>query len=57
MSTDEAAFLRDQGFLAFSLGGRILRAETAALAVLTLARYLTGALRPRDEHPENMKLF
>jgi len=42
----EAARLRAAGFLAASLGPRILRAETAALAAVAVAQAVWGDLRP-----------
>jgi len=39
--------MKDAGFQSASLGPRIMRAETAALAALTLAQYLFGDLRGR----------
>lgn len=43
----ELACLQEQGFLSFSLGPRILRAETAALAAVAIIQHLSGALRPQ----------
>ena len=44
LHAEEVAHLAAQGFTAFSLGAQILRAETAALAAVSLIRYLSGAL-------------
>lgn len=44
---DELAYLQEQGFRSFSLGPRILRAETAALAAVAIVQHLSGALRPQ----------
>lgn len=44
---DELALLQAQGFRSFSLGPRILRAETAALAAMAIIQHLSGALRPQ----------
>ncbi len=40
----EVRLLRDAGVIPIHLGGRILRAETASLAAVTLAQYLWGDL-------------
>ncbi len=45
-TADEADTARRAGIQLFSLGPRILRAETAALAAVTLAQYLFGDWRP-----------
>ncbi len=42
---EEFEFARSQGFKGITLGKRILRAETAAIAVLSLAAYFSGELR------------
>lgn len=42
----EIAALQQQYFTSFSLGPRILRGETAALAAVSIVQYLSGALRP-----------
>ncbi len=44
-SLEEANLAQKQGFESVSLGRRILRAETAAVSVMTLAQYLWGDLR------------
>ncbi len=44
LHADEVAHLVAQDFTAFSLGAQVLRAETAALAAVSLIRYLSGAL-------------
>lgn len=43
-SDTEIQWARDQGCLGASLGPRILRAETAAIAALSLCQYLSGDL-------------
>lgn len=43
-SLEEASLAQKQGFESVSLGRRILRAETAAVSVMTLAQYLWGDL-------------
>ncbi|NLZ17856.1 MAG: 16S rRNA (uracil(1498)-N(3))-methyltransferase [Desulfobulbaceae bacterium] len=47
LHTDELSWLQQQDFHAFSLGPRILRAETAAIAAVAIVQYLSGALRPQ----------
>ena len=44
-SLDEVRVAQEQGFDSVSLGRRILRAETAAVAAMTLVQYLWGDLR------------
>lgn len=44
-SPDEAARLRDLGVKTFSVGRRILRAETAAVAIIALTLYKAGGMR------------
>jgi 16S rRNA (uracil1498-N3)-methyltransferase len=44
-STEEANFARTRGFETIHLGRRILRAETAAVTVVSLAQFLWGDLR------------
>lgn len=44
LSEEEAAFLEGEGFTLVSLGPRVLRAETAALAVLSLMGHIFGDL-------------
>lgn len=46
LAPEDMAVLARQNFQAFSLGPLILRAETAALASVSLVRYLSGGLRP-----------
>jgi len=41
---DEAAFAALTGFIPVSLGGRVLRCETAALAALSIVQYVWGDL-------------
>ncbi len=48
-TADEAALAEGNGFLIVTLGERILRAETAAIAGLALAQYLWGNLGGRAE--------
>jgi 16S rRNA (uracil1498-N3)-methyltransferase len=45
LTDDELAAVRAAGFVGLPLGPRILRAETAAVAALTLAQSLAGWLR------------
>jgi 16S rRNA (uracil1498-N3)-methyltransferase len=47
----EAGRLRDAGFAAASLGPRILRAETAAVAAVAIAQAAWGDLGPRHGEP------
>jgi 16S rRNA (uracil1498-N3)-methyltransferase len=42
---EELASARDAGWNVLTLGGRIMRAETAAIAVTTLLQHLLGDLR------------
>ena len=44
---EELTWLKEQGFHSFSLGGHVLRAETAAIAAVAIVQYLSGALRPQ----------
>ena len=44
LTVQEVAMAKDQGFIAVSLGQRILRAETAALAAVSIVQYLSGNL-------------
>ncbi len=44
---DEIAFARNRGFETVSLGPRILKADTATLAVSTLLQYGYGDMRPQ----------
>lgn len=44
ISRDEAATATDQGWLPLSLGPRVLRAETAAVAAAAVVMYLAGEL-------------
>lgn len=44
LAAQEASLLKDAGWCAVSLGPRILRAETAAIAMLTCVMYAGGAL-------------
>ena len=52
-TSDEAEAARQAGFALCALGPRILRAETAALAAVTLVQYLVGDWRtaPPGENP------
>jgi 16S rRNA (uracil1498-N3)-methyltransferase len=45
LETDEVALLKRSGFLPVSLGPRILRAETAAMAALAVLQHRWGDLR------------
>ncbi len=44
---EELTWLKEQGFHSFSLGGHVLRTETAAIAAVAIVQYLSGALRPQ----------
>ncbi len=44
---EELAWLGEQGFHSFSLGGHVLRAETAAIAAVAIVQHLCGALQPQ----------
>jgi len=46
LHADDLQVLRQWQFTTFSLGPRILRGETAALAATAIVRYLTGGLQP-----------
>jgi 16S rRNA (uracil1498-N3)-methyltransferase len=48
---EELRYLESAGFAPASLGPRILRAETAAIAACTLAQWLTGDLSPSNPVP------
>ena len=48
-SVDEADFLKKSGIVAFSLGNRILRTETAAITILSLVMYECGELNINEE--------
>jgi len=41
---DEVGHAREKGFVPVSLGGRVLRCETAALAALAIVQYAWGDL-------------
>ena len=43
-TSDEVAFAASTGFTPVSLGGRVLRCETAALAALSIVQYVWGDL-------------
>ncbi len=45
---DEVSLARNQGFCTVSLGPRILRAETAALAATSIIQYLSHNLEPNN---------
>ncbi|MBW2328245.1 MAG: 16S rRNA (uracil(1498)-N(3))-methyltransferase [Deltaproteobacteria bacterium] len=49
---DEVSRARDQGFCTVSLGPRILRAETAALAAVAIIQYLNNSLEPHRRDAE-----
>jgi 16S rRNA (uracil1498-N3)-methyltransferase len=42
---------RDYGFVSAGLGPRILRAETATIAAVTLVQYLFGDMGTRSTNP------
>ena len=44
-SEDEYALAQDMGYAGVSLGKRILRAETAAIALLSVVMYRAGELK------------
>lgn len=46
LQTEEIEMLSQRQFSPFSLGPRILRGETAALAATAIVQYLSGSLRP-----------
>ena len=46
LQAEEIELLTQQQFIPFSLGPRILRGETAALAATSIVQYLSGSLRP-----------
>lgn len=48
LTESEIESMKDAGFQSATLGPRIMRAETAALAALTLVQYLFGDLRGRQ---------
>ena len=48
---DEIAAAKDNGFSTVSLGPRILKADTATLAVSTLLQYGYGDMRPSKTRP------
>lgn len=48
---DEIHLLEDQGAKLFSLGEQVLRAETAALAAISITQYLSGNLNPGGSCP------
>lgn len=47
LHTDEVQLLQHRSATLFSLGSRILRAETAAIAAISITQYLVGNLNPR----------
>jgi 16S rRNA (uracil1498-N3)-methyltransferase len=49
LTTDEIVMVQAHGFLTASLGPRILRTETAAIAVTSIIRYCLGELEPHGE--------
>jgi 16S rRNA (uracil1498-N3)-methyltransferase len=49
LTTDEIVTAQAHGFLTASLGPRILRTETAAIAVTSIIRYCLGELEPHGE--------
>ena len=50
---EDLQILRQWHFTTFSLGPRILRGETAALAAIAIVQYLTGALQPAASTESN----
>ena len=46
LHSEDLQILQQQQFTTFSLGPRILRGETAALAAMSIIQYLTGTLQP-----------
>jgi 16S rRNA (uracil1498-N3)-methyltransferase len=46
LHSDDLQLLRQWAFITFSLGSKILRGETAALAAMAIVQYLTGSLQP-----------
>ena len=59
LHADDLQALRQADFSTFSLGPRILRGETAALAAVSIVQYLAGALQPAagrnpDSNPSAM---
>ena len=46
LHAEDLRILRQWQFTTFSLGPRILRGETAALAAIAIVQYLAGALQP-----------
>lgn len=46
LHNEDLEILQQQQFTTFSLGSRILRGETAALAAMAIIQYLTGTLQP-----------
>lgn len=48
-SPEEICRVREKGIITVSLGPRILRSETAALAVITLVQFLWGDTAPKKE--------
>jgi 16S rRNA (uracil1498-N3)-methyltransferase len=46
LHSEDLQILQQQQFATFSLGPRILRGETAALAAMAIIQYLTGTLQP-----------
>jgi 16S rRNA (uracil1498-N3)-methyltransferase len=47
----EIKMVRDYGFISAGLGPRILRAETATIAAVTLVQYLFGDMGTRSTNP------
>lgn len=46
---DDLRVLHQHQFMTFSLGSRILRGETAALAAMAITQYFTGTLQPEPQ--------
>jgi 16S rRNA (uracil1498-N3)-methyltransferase len=49
LTPEEVAVARSCGFISVNLGQRLLRTETAAIAVTSIVRYSFGELEPRGE--------
>ena len=48
---EEVAVAREAGYHVFSLGGRILRSETAAIASVSIVQFLAGRRRDDEISP------
>jgi 16S rRNA (uracil1498-N3)-methyltransferase len=49
LTPEEVAVAQSRGFMVVNLGWRLLRTETAAIAVTSIIRYSLGALEPQRE--------